>query len=112
MKTKTSSQGPMQERAAYLKRKMRMSRMIGIMCCLLAIAAIVTYYLKTMNEWISVIIIAYSAATIFTANSFIQDIRVGNPWQRVNAVCAILIYLLTVFLIVWGFVYGELTAQF
>jgi len=101
-----------QSQAAFYKRKMRMSRIAGILCCLLAIASIVVYYLKYMNEWLNIITIAYSIATVFVANSFLQDIKVGNPWQRVNAVCGILLYIFTAFLIAWGFITGQLVTQF
>lgn len=98
--------------AAFYKRKMRMSRVAGILCCLVVIASLVAYYLKYMNQWLSIINISYCVATIFIANSFLQDIKVGNPWQRVNAACGILLYLFTGFLIVWGFMDGQLTTQF
>ena len=103
---------PMKGYDKFLKRKMMLSRIVGIFCCLLAIGSVVTYYLKTINEWLSIITIAYCVATIFTANSFLQDIKVGNPWQRMNGFCSVIIYLLTAFLIVWGFVHGHLTTQF
>lgn len=102
----------MKEYSIYLKRKMMVSRIMGIFCCLLAIGAIAIYYLKTINNWLCVITIAYCVATIFTANSFLQDIKVGNPWQRINGACSIILYLLTVFVIVLGFVEGHLTTQF
>lgn len=111
MKSK-KAKTPMQAQAAFYKRKMIMSRVIGVLCCLVAIGAIVIYYLKTINEWLSVITISYCAATVFVTNSFIQDIRVGNPWQRVNGFCAILLYMFTVFLMVWAFIHGHLTTQF
>ena len=103
---------PMQAQAKFLKRKMIMSRVIGLLCCLVAIAMIFIYYFKTINEWLSIISISYCTATIFVTNSFIQDVRVGNPWQRVNGACAILLYLFTLFLLVWGFTHGHITTQF
>lgn len=109
MKAKSN---PVKEYGSFLKRKMIMSRIVGILCCLLAIASIFTYYFKVINEWISLINISYSIATIFTANSFLQDIKVGTPWQRINGICSVLLYLFSVFLIVWGFVYGQLSLKF
>lgn len=111
-KTKVKPQTPMQAQAGFYKRKMIMSRIIGIFCCLLAIGAIILYYLKPINEWVCLITISYCVATTFVANSFLQDIKVGNPWQRINGICAIIMYLFSVFLIVWGFVDGQLTLQF
>ena len=103
---------PLQAQAQFFKRKMIVSRILGIFCCLMVIAGLAVYYLKLFNEWFCAIIICYSIATIFIANSFLQDIKVGNPWQRINGFCGILLYLFTIFLIVWGFVNGNLTVQF
>lgn len=111
-KTKSKPKSPMQAQAAFFKRKMIMSRIMGFLCCFIAIASIIVYYLKIIDEWMSVITISYCAATIFVVNSFLQDIKVGNPWQRVNGACAIILYLFTVFLIVYGFVTGGLTTRF
>lgn len=103
---------PMQAQAAFYKRKMIMSRIVGLFCCLLAIGAIIIYYFKTINEWLSVITVAYCVATIFVTNSFLQDIKIGNPWQRINAICGIFLYLVTIFLMIWAFVQGHISTQF
>ena len=103
---------PMQQQAGFLRRKMRMSRIVGTICCLAIIVTLVMYYLKRMNEWLAIINICYCIATIFVSNSFLQDIKVGNPWQRINGLISILFYLATVGLIIWGFANGQLTTQF
>lgn len=111
-KTKTNNYA--KQYAGFLKRKMIMSRFIGILCCLIAIVGIVIYFLKlwTDRQWLIMITISYCMATVFTANSFLQDIKVGNPWQRVNGFCSVVLYLFAVFLIVFGFVDGQLKVQF
>ena len=43
---------------------------------------------------------------------FIKDIKVGNPWQRINGIVSVMFYVLVVFLIIYGFVSGELQLQF
>lgn len=110
--TKSKQKKHLQSQAAFLRRKMRLSRAIGILCCMFAIACIILYYLKTISEWLCIINIAYCAGTIFVANSFLQDIKVGNPWQRINAICGILMYAFSIFLIVWGFKEGLLSTRF
>ena len=105
-------ENPMKEYAYFLKRKMMMSRIVGLLCCVLALASLVLYYFNLFNSWLNLITISYSVATIFTANSFLQDVKVGSPWQRVNAGCSIILYLFTVFLIVYGFIIGALTVGF
>ncbi len=102
----------LQKEARYLKKRMITSRMIGILACLFSLAGIVVYYMSWINEWLCIIIISYCLGNIFTSNSFIQDMKVGNPWHRVNGVCSIIFYLLTVALIIYGFVTHNLSLQF
>ena len=100
---------------AYRLRKMKMSRFMGIFSCLLAFVTIVIYYfdnIKFANDWMCIISLVYCLGSIFNSNSFLQDIKVGNPWQRVNGVISIAFYVLMAFLIVWGFVTKELLLQF
>ena len=96
----------------YLKRKMMTARIIGIIACLATIAGIVLKYFDIINEWLCIISISYSLGVIFSYNSNLQDIKVGNPWQRINAICAILIFAFVLFLVVYGFVSGQLQVQF
>lgn len=110
--SETKTNNPIKNQAKFYGRKMLMSRFIGIIGCLMAIASIVLYYLRPSTEWLSMITIGYCTGLIFTANSFLQDIKIGNPWQRINAFCAVILYLFTVFLIVYGFVEGGLTMNF
>lgn len=98
--------------SAFLKRKMISSRIMGILVCLLALASIVAYYFKFVNEWLCMIVLSYCIATIFISNSFLQDIKVGNPWQRINSIFAIFFFLVVIFLIVYGFVTGNLATKF
>lgn len=104
--------GPMQNYTAFLKRKMITSRIMGMLSCFLIVACLVLMHLKLINSWMGVIGICYSMATIFSSNSFIQDIRTGNPWQRINTACAIFFYIGVVALIIYGFVAGEIGLQF
>ncbi len=97
---------------AYLKRKMMFARIFGILTCLIAIAGIVLKYLAIIDEWLCIMSIAYCLGMIFTYNSNLQNVKVGNPWQRINSICAILMYILVVFIIVYGFTSGELVVQF
>ncbi len=111
-KSKTKKLGALQQEAVHLRKKMISSRLTGILACIVALASIVVFYLKVINEWMCIIAIAYCLATIFTANSFIQDVKVGNPWQRINGICSILFYILVVFLIAYGFISKNLVLQF
>lgn len=103
---------PAQNYAAFLRRKMIMSRIIGIFACLIAIAAIVLLYFRFVTEWLCIIVIGYAMATIFSNNSFLQGVKTGNPWQRINMMCAIFFYVAVIALIVYGFATGELATQF
>lgn len=109
---KSTVKQQMQSHAQFLKRKMIMSRITGILACLIAIASMVLMYLKITSEWMCVIIICYSMALIFSSNSFLQNIKIGNPWQRINMACAIFFYIAVVALIVYGFISGDLSVQF
>lgn len=109
---KKDDRNALQKDAAQMRRKMISSRVIGIFCCLLAIACIAVYYFKVINEWLCIVILTYCMGTIFTSNSFIQDVKVGNPWQRINGIVSVILYLLVAALIVYGFVTGNLSLQF
>ena len=98
-----------QEYADYLKRKLMMSRVVGLIVCLLGIACIALYYVKIVNGWLCLITLAYCMANTFSLNSQLQGIKTGNPWQRINAICSIFFYLFVVFLISYGFASGELS---
>ncbi len=111
-KTQPKQMNALQKEAKYLKKRMTISRVIGIFACLLALTGIAVYYLSLINEWLCMILIAYCLGSIFTSNSFIQDMKVGNPWHRVNGVCSIIFYLLVVALIIYGFATNNLSLQF
>ncbi len=96
----------------YRKRRMIFSRLFGIAMCIVCIVCLVAYYKEMFNEWLLMVILAFCMGTIFSTNSFLQDIKVGNPWQRVNSIVSVMFYVLMAFLIVYGFVSGELTLQF
>jgi hypothetical protein len=97
---------------AFLRRKMIFARIMGILACGVAIASIVLMYYKLLSEWLCIIMIGYGMATAFSSNSFLQDIKIGNPWQRINMICAVFFYLVVFFLIIYGFVTGNLSTMF
>lgn len=108
-----------EEFGKYLKRKMMMLRIIGIIGCLAGVACLVVYALQKSNiigevisDWLLLINITYSMGVAFTSNSGLQGIKIGNPWQRLNAICAIFFYFLVVFLIGYGFASGNLYIKF
>ena len=108
-----------EEFGKYLQRKMMLSRIIGIIGCLVGITSLVVYALQSSNiigevisDWMLLIMITYSMGVAFTSNSGLQGIKVGNPWQRLNAICAIFFYFMVVFLIGYGFASGNLYIKF
>lgn len=98
--------------SAYLKRKMMLSRILGILTCLFGFACIVLYYFKLVNDWMCLVVLAYCMGNAFSFNSNLQGVKIGNPWARLNAICSFAMYLLVVFLISYGFVSGNLTVKF
>ncbi len=98
--------------ANYRIRRMILSRLFGIGLCLMCIVCLVAYYKELFNTWLLMIFLSFCMGTIFSLNSFIQDIKVGNPWQRINGIIAIMFYVMVGFLIVYGFISGELSLQF
>lgn len=102
----------MQEYNGYLKRRLMLSRILGIITCLVGITCLVLYYFKIVNEWMCLVVLTYCMANCFTLNSQLQGVRVGNPWQRINAICAMFFYLFVVFLISYGFASGNLVVRF
>ena len=114
----------MQGYNAFLKRKMMISRIFGIFACLVAITGLVLKFLNLVitglvlkflnlvDDWLCLMMIVYSLGTIFALNGNLQDIKVGNPWQRINFACSVLMYLFVVFIIIYGFCTKQLTIQF
>lgn len=103
----------------YLRRKLMISRLIGILGCLVGIVSLVLYALQKANivhelitDWLLLIVLAYSMAVAFTTNSGLQGVKVGNPWQRINMICAVIFYFFVIFLIAYGFASGNLVLQF
>ena len=102
----------MNDYVKHLKRKVMFSRITGIFACLVAIAGLVLKLLGVVADWWCIIMIAYAIATIFLLNANIQDIRVGNPWQRINTICSLIMFLFVIFLLVYGFTSGQFETQF
>lgn len=103
----------------YLRRKLMISRAIGILGCVVGLVSLILYALQKVNvvghimtDWLFLILLTYSMAVAFTSNSGLQGIKVGNPWQRINTICALFFYLFVIFLIAYGFASGNLTVQF
>lgn len=95
----------MKDYSKVLKKRMIMARLIGILGCAVAITCIVLYaqhHDQTQWQWLCLILMTYSLGTIFLQNCNLQTIKVGNPWQRVNAVCAVLLYAVDVVLITYA----------
>lgn len=93
----------MQGYNAFLKRKMMISRIFGIFACLVAITGLVLKFLNLVDDWLCLMMIVYSLGTIFALNGNLQDIKLGNPWQKINIFCSILMYLFVIFIIIYGF---------
>lgn len=107
------------EYGKYLKRKMVMSRIMGILGCLIGLACITLYILQRLsvlshiiNDWMLLVMVTYTMALAFTVNSGLQGIKVGNPWQRINSIFAMFFYFFVVFLISYGFASGNLSVMF
>lgn len=92
-----------------LKRRMNMSRIIGTLACLMGIACIVLYAFNIVNQWMCLIVLTYTMATIFSYNSSLQSIKVGNPWARINVICSLILYVLVIFLMSYALASGALS---
>lgn len=94
-----------------LKKRMIVSRLFGIFGCCVGIASIVLYsfYKETTHwQWLCLIMMTYSLGMIFMQNCNLQAVKVGNPWQRVNGLCAILLFALDVMLITYALTTGKI----
>ena len=107
------------EYSKYLKRRLKITRLMGLFTCIVGLVCIILFGLQRTNlirtlfaDWMLVIIITYTMAAAFTLNSGLQGIKTGNPWARINASCAIFFYMCVVTLISYGFASGNLTIQF
>lgn len=92
-----------------LKKRLVVSRLVGILACLVGIACIVLfalYHKETQWQWLCLIMLAYSLGTIFMQNCNLQAIKNGNPWQRINGFCSLMLYALDIFILVYSLVKG------
>lgn len=107
------------EYGKYLKRRMMMARILGIVGCVEGIICMIIFILQktkvmgeVINDWMCLIILTFCMAQAFTLNSGLQWVKLGNPWQKINSICAIFFYLFVVFLISYGFASGNMTLKF
>ena len=107
------------EYGEFLKRKLKITRWMGLFTCLVGLACIILFGMQRVNliqtmfsEWMLLVMITYTMAAAFTLNSGLQGIKSGNPWARLNAMCAIAFYLFVVTLISYGFASGNLAVKF
>lgn len=95
----------MNDYSKVLKKRMIWARLIGILGCAIAIACIVLYayhHGETQWQWLCLILMTYSLGTIFLQNCNLQTVKVGNPWQRVNGICSVLLYAVDVAIITYA----------
>lgn len=101
----------MNDYAKVLKRRLITSRLIGILGCLIGLACIVLYayfHGQTQWQWTCLVLLGYSLGTIFMQNCNLQAVKNGNPWERVNGICAILMFLLDIFILSYAMASGNL----
>ena len=104
-----------QDYGRFLKRKLKMARVLGICSCVMCILCMVGYYFKfslLANEMMTCLVLTYFIANIFSANSNLQFVKSGNAWQRVNGILSIIIYLCSIALSIIAFVTGEFVFNF
>lgn len=106
------SQKEVQDYAGFLKRKLMISRVLGIFTSLLGIACLFLYYFKIVNDWMCIVVLTYCMGNCFSFNSHLQGVKVGNPWQRINSILSFILYLFVIFLISYGFASGNLSIKF
>lgn len=100
----------MDDYSRVLKRRMVLARFMGIMGCCVGIACIVLYayfHNEEQWQWLCLTLMAYSLGTIFMQNCNLQAVKVGNPWQRVNGICAMLMYALDIAIITYALATGK-----
>lgn len=107
-----SYKNQIQQYNKYLCRRMMISRIIGILACMLGIASLILMYFGKVSEWMCIIMLTYAMATSFSSNSFLQNIKSANAWHRLNTVCSVIFYIFVIALIIYGFITGELSTQF
>ncbi len=93
----------------FLKKKLNFSRFMGFLSSACAVVLIVFYFLKFIDPWIGVIDISYLIGVTFTSNVTCQDIKVGSPWQKLNAFMAVVFYLIAIGLLVYSLVSGQIS---
>lgn len=106
------SRKDVEDYSGFLKRRMMLSRILGVVTCLAGITCLVLFYLKIVNEWMCLVVLTYCMANCFSLNSNLQGVKVGNAWQRVNMISSFILYFFVVFLISYGFASGNLGFQF
>ena len=96
------------ELAKYMKRQLVFSRIIGLLFCLSCAGALALMYIGYLDEWTSMVVVSFSLAAIFMANSYLQGIKSSKKWQMTNMVLAIFCYCAVVVFVVLGFTQGTI----
>ena len=90
----------------YLKRRLKMSRVMGILYCILCALSIVGLYfeeyLPFMNGFMCAMMIFFSIGGIFLQNATLQDIKRGKKHQIINIVFSIICFTIVVVLATLG----------
>ena len=71
-----------QQWGKFLKRKLIYSKLLGVTYCLICALAMVGLYFDFLNDYMCMIMIFFSIAAIFIANSSIQGIRYSKNGKR------------------------------
>jgi len=103
---------PLKEYGRYMKSKMFFARIMGLIFCLVCAGALTLLYFKIFDRWMTMVVIAFSMACIFIANSFLQTVKVGRAWQVVNLLLAFVCYAAVITFVTMGFIEGTISIGF
>ncbi|MBO5394792.1 MAG: hypothetical protein J6A28_02680 [Clostridia bacterium] len=101
--------------AKYMRRSLIVSRIMGLLFCLVCAGALTLMYFKIFDQWMCMIVVSFSMAGIFICNSYLQSIKCvknGRTWQIVNLILAFLCYCAVIVFVVICFVNGSLKFWF
>ncbi|MBQ8444750.1 MAG: hypothetical protein IJX25_05310 [Clostridia bacterium] len=103
---------PVREWGRYMKSKLAFARLAGLFFCLVCAGSLALLYFKIFDQWMCIIMVSFSMACIFIANSFLQSVKTGRTWQVVNLILSAICYVAVITFVTIGFIEGSISFGF
>ena len=98
----------MEELDRVMKRKLFISRMIGIFISFAIFAMLLLYLYKYIDEWVFGINVLVFSAMDFMINAGIVQMKQTSMWTSANTYVSALLFILGAGMVIYGLISGNL----